>query len=751
MRYLKYVVVPLCAATLWSAGAAGQGRTIADPPGADTLSKRAIAESLKVLDRLNSTVRDKPTDAAAWYRRGMVAFALATRASKLDDGAIGLDYNKLRTTGSESLLRATELDSANANYMAALTRFRATDQLMGNRTSGACNADLDYWRTEPDTAIRVKRMLNMAVKCWLDFDGYENRAQSGFVETPTATMSRANAKGVGGAALSAPKSVVDAAHRGAGAAPPQAIMQRAIDTVTMKLIELPFDVAGEADYMRAMTLASEAYRIAPDSERAYQFLAMLALSRDKWADLEAVSAVRVRRDPKDTWAAFALVLARYRLHPSRTKAASFDSLLARLSPAERARLDRFERIMRPSQVPAVQRVDPAAKAQNEKATWLLAQPLWSLETADPRTEFLARVIYADLRWTLPDGSIRGADTDRGDIYIRYGPPNRKLGFADPSGQPVMYEFWLYKSDLMFAFYKSFHTGKAKFMGGDIALFEELKEVEPARWDNIATARIDSMPTQLARFRSGDDSVEAFFSTRAPMETLALSGVGNVASVAHFWLYGLDSPTAIVDSLPLGKTGRVQWTRRIGAGSYYYRLESVIPGTLVASRASAGMTMGHDPSSGFAMRGFGLSDVLLSTKITATSARRWNDFQPEPVLGAVPPGAEIGLVWETYEIGQSDGSARYEVAVSIERVRSRAGRIAAEIVNRTAAAIGIDRSDDKLAMKFEREVPYAATIADNININLGDTPLGTYLLTVQVTDRVSKRTASRTINLTISDK
>jgi hypothetical protein len=81
----------------------------------------------------------------------------------------------------------------------------------------------------------------------------------------------------------------------------------------------------------------------------------------------------------------------------------------------------------------------------------------------------------------------------------------------------------------------------------------MKEWVPARWDNIASSRIDSMPSQLARFRSGADTVEVFLATRAPMEALRLVGMENVTPRAHLWLYGLDSPAAFIDSVPVGNS------------------------------------------------------------------------------------------------------------------------------------------------------------------------------------------------------
>jgi GWxTD domain-containing protein len=421
-----------------------------------------------------------------------------------------------------------------------------------------------------------------------------------------------------------------------------------------------------------------------------------------------------------------------------------------LGSAETARLDRFERIMRPRDVRGFQQMEGQAREVMVRSSWLLADPLWSVQNAEPRTEFLARIAFADIRWSL-DEERRGADSDRGDIYIRYGPPNQVLGWLSETNQ-VMITFWVYNAGLAFAFDKQLHYGTARFNRHDTdnAVVERAKEWQPARWDNIATSRIDSMATQIVRFRSGPDSVEVSLNTRAPVETFQLASV-EATPRANLWLYGLSAPTAFLDSVDVGATGRLQWTRKLPAGEYYYRVESMIPSTAVAGRTAGGIAMGPDSTSGFAMRGFGLSDVLLATHVrSGATARRWIDFDPEALLGNLKRGGEISLVWETYELGERNGEARYEVAVTIDRGTSRVGRIAAEIIGRVAGAVGVRRTDDRLALSFERAVPHSNTVPDAITISLGDTPAGSYTLILTITDRVSGRVVQKVNALTIEN-
>jgi hypothetical protein len=122
-----------------------------------------------------------------------------------------------------------------------------------------------------------------------------------------------------------------------------------------------------------------------------------------------------------------------------------------------------------------------------------------------------------------------------------------------------------------------------------------------------------------------------------------------------------------------------------------------------------------------------------------------------MVSTVVKRGQIALVWENYELGADRGGAQYTVAITIERQRSLAGRIAAQIVGRVGAVVGIDRTEDAVTMRYERAVPFAPVLVENIAVGLGDTPVGRYRLTVAVTDAVSGRTTARTLELTVSDR
>jgi hypothetical protein len=292
---------------------------------------------------------------------------------------------------------------------------------------------------------------------------------------------------------------------------------------------------------------------------------------------------------------------------------------------------------------------------------------------------------------------------------------------------------------------------------DPDVVRETLERTPNRWDNIALVRLDSMPTQVARFRATPDSVDVFIATFAQVQRMR-DAMGIDAPVrGAFWMYGLDTNDSLRTTRLVPADGEMRWTPRVSAGRYYYRVEVTADGALVGGRATNSMQMGQDLSTGFATSGFGISDVLLSTSTGDNAqARRWSDLTVRPVLDGLVRAGELALVWENYDFGNAGNVARYQVAIHLERADQRApgvaGRVAAQIVGGVANLIGIQRRDEpnRVVFEFDREVAHRSTLLDHVTLSLGETEPGPYTLTVIVTDRVSGRVASRSTSISVRE-
>jgi hypothetical protein len=275
---------------------------------------------------------------------------------------------------------------------------------------------------------------------------------------------------------------------------------------------------------------------------------------------------------------------------------------------------------------------------------------------------------------------------------------------------------------------------------------------PAIWDNTQLLHIDSIPVQTARFRAGADSLDVYFATRPPIDAIRRASDVVAAPTSHFWLVDSTRAVRIRDSTHAVSPGLSTFTRRMTRGDYTFRVEAGADGSLLAARAAGTVAANPDPTTGFPLRGFGMSDVLLATQIgdRSGSATRWSSVTVTPLVGALARDAQLGLLWENYEFGDRSGSASYHVVVTIQRERARAGRIAAQVVRSLGGVVGRAASQDRVTFKYDRLAAATPVIVDEVTLSLGGTPPGSYWLTVEVSDDVTGRTTTRATRIVISE-
>lgn len=708
--------------------------------GAAALDPKAVTDSLAVLRDLEQRVRgaDK-SNGDTWHRLGMVAWALSERAAA-PAAPRGLDANRLSRQADTSLRIAAQLAPTKPWYTLIVGRYLLASKMALTRSSagGFFEQANSLARKGTDSMMIAETAIELGRTHWRKYDALANRR----IELiPGGALSAIN---------DAMMPTVIAPAADTKLVFDMKAIRAALETNTQAL---PPNVTGESDFKKAGDLFREAYAIAPTSPRAFRSLAMHLVDREQWQELEALASGHIRIAPWDAWAWMTSGLAAHRLGKSAAATAAFDSARSFLGNAELARLDNITRVTAPGDTSKMVRGTPGERAVLQRFFWVFADPVWSRSGNEARVEFLARITYAELRWTVDEMRVRGADTDRGNIYVRYGPPaiTAVVG-PDPNAMNAEVSWlWVYPSSKIFEFRGPAGYATALTPPGDIDIVYRQTREAPVRWDNLADIKIDSMPTQMARFRAGADSVDLYFAAQAPVDSIRLSSdVGDLNS--HVWLLSFAAATVVHDSAALAPKGAVGWKRRVRAGGYIFRAEASTQGSLRAGRSTSTIDGSLTAASGLTGSGFGVSDLLLATTAEprGPTARRWSDLDITPTAGAISRSGSVALVWENYEFGQRDGNAQYDVAVTLTRERTRTGRIAANIVGALASVARIDRGADSYTATFDRTVPHAAAFADHIALTLGETPLGTYTLTLTVTDKVTGQKATRTARFLIRD-
>jgi len=701
--------------------------------GADTLSAAAIAESLAVLKQLRTHLSRNKQDAAAWYRRGMIAWALYDR-DRVKGGAPGLDWTLLGREADLAIRTADAIEPTNIRYQLSKGQFFLGTGLITMRVQSYMVFDhaLENARESGDSLLHAEAAVEMGRVHWRRYD------PANFGAVPASVRDRARSL-VSDSALSRALLAHDPYLPDRSQPYTRRSLRQARELLIAEFNDPENGFDGEYDYGRAEQYFQEAFTTMRSYSRGYRQLAMLLAERARWPELAGHARMRVEVAPDDAWAWMSLGLAAHRSGDARNAEMAFTNGLAAMDSLERGRLDHLARVLRPREVDGFARLSTTDRATADRFYWRSADPLWSDDGAEPRTEFLARVTYAELRWTVDELLKRGADSDRGNVHIRYGPADSRLRGTGGG------ESWWYDFARMGFHFTSAPTFATAYFSNP-AYAANMMDSVPARWDNIADVRIDSLPVNVARFRAVQDSVDVFFAARLPIEEIreASDVAGPVRT--SFWLLrnGLDQ--VVHSSLPDTGGFLRSWTQRASTDDYLFRLEARAEGSLVAARSQSQLITGTDPATGFATTGFGISDVLFASSVTPPpgTPARWREMTFTPLAGPVVGDKQLSLIWENYDFTERDDAAEFDVAITIRRERTAVGRITARILG---GVTGREMSD-RVELVYDRRVPHAPTVVEHITISLDDTPTGTYLLSLQVTDRASGRSASRTVRIAV---
>ncbi|HYV96244.1 MAG TPA: GWxTD domain-containing protein, partial [Gemmatimonadaceae bacterium] len=542
---------------------------------------------------------------------------------------------------------------------------------------------------------------------------------------------------------------------------PKRPMKYIREAITTQTVPMP----GEGgDIERAEALFREAYDAAPTNPRAVRHVAMIFAERSDWRGLEQFAKRHLAQTPWDAWGWLSLGLASHRLGNVGAASAAFDSAMALLAGSERSRLDRLDRVLSPQDTSKAVRGTDAERAAYQRLYWAMADPVWSRNGNSSKTEYLARVTFAELRWTVDELHVRGADTDRGDVFIRYGPPEIVASFAPGvsatsdgadggaiGNSSSVSTVWVYGTDLAFVFVGQPTFATARTPPADVHLADQLMQAQPVRFDNVPRPTVDSLLTQLARFRGGRDSVDVFVAANIPASAIRASQTVAGIVQGDVWFMTGNATITYHDSTNLTADGMHTWQHRVAPGGYLYRVQAAADAATRAARSTGVIDAASVTADPFAIHGTAISDVLLASSATAPPAgSRWNAVKVDPIVGGVAHGGSLSLVWENYEFGARGTSAEYTIAVSLVQQKGTLGRISAAVLGGLASAARINRGDDRMTISFDRTVAHSAAFADMVTIGLNDTPSGNYLLTLQITDRVTGKVMTRTRPLIIRE-
>ncbi len=720
-----------------------QGAADSDMARANRLVEDAVrlasrGDTAAALDRLEQATKLASGLAEAHYRRGM----LLARQSGTDLA----DMFKRRRAQS-ALARAIRIDGGNPHYFLELGRLRLKQGFMRLGAQRLFNRALRAARQRGDPAVVAEIEGELG-------DIYFRRYQAlGHRHMITGDVFRFDTREALGSTNYAREflesrshAIPDAGeldlrqaeeHYRAGVA-----AWNGHDQATAGLLGILYDGRRYEEYHeRARSFA----RAAPDNPRAHLFAG----------------------------------LGLWQLGRGREATRAFRRALDMMPAADRARVTNLSVIMRRSNAEAYGELTSADRAEYNRIYWSANDPLKLTEENEHLLEHLARVAYTEIRFSAPELHMRGWESDRGVIYIRYGPPpviatfppgTSQMGaLTDPIGEggrgvvtgDVMATgrittVWFYpERNLRFVFYGPPGYNFARFAGEFQAYAQETRSVLPVIYDNVPVdAALDSVAIQTAAFRATDttSATELVIFAGLPLRRMT-EGVDLDEGPLESGLFVTDLLERSIDEQRRSETvvfhAERQFEQRtfvsyLLPGEYRYRVEARQPTTRRAARGAARVVIET-----FDRPIFMLSDVVLADRVApredAPGGRGAFFMDPNPAM-TYAPGDEVHLYWEMYNLTpDSTGAVSYRAAVVITVQSLERRGFGANIVGGIADAIGTSaKGDDQVTLSYE----VSDVLGDRdrlpgwVAIDLSDAPNAVYILELVITDQQTGQTATR---------
>jgi len=429
--------------------------------------------------------------------------------------------------------------------------------------------------------------------------------------------------------------------------------------------------------------------------------------------------------------------------------------------------------------------------------WRSKDPLFSTPVNERALEQYRRFAYVTWRFAVPNMGLRGWETHRGRVYLRYGEPLESETQAeelrakmDPVVDPsavwlplhdiasdllfLPKETWFYE-DMAFTFGGGMTSGNMKLWPSDsedyvdsIGDFERLAELVPESKRVVGGRRVIDMEAAWYRFEGSGGEGELIPVARLPDMPLSDLRPSSEGTLFPIDLIIMDEAwqEITLDSQNLHVGGRGLRRTDIWVGDAVSLPDSV--GTPAATYAAVELVpSGSGPA--FASRdtlewwpagGLRTSSLVVATNVQDVDrASAWpigthfvrsgQAILPRPT-GRFELNEPIYLYFETYDLSRDEvGATSYQVALTVTSLRERG--ILAPVVDAFGRLLGRRAQEGSVTLLFDRGGIQTRTQERLRIVFPPDRRADRYLVTVGVVDQVSGQQFERSVVVEISSK
>jgi GWxTD domain-containing protein len=471
----------------------------------------------------------------------------------------------------------------------------------------------------------------------------------------------------------------------------------------------------------------------------------------------------VRAAPSAPEAFLALGLGLHRAGNTDEAQGAFEYAMSLMTPEDRADFDNIARIMTKEMEERYASLSPDEQAEFRRRFWRQADPLFLTPANEFRLEYMARMAYADIRFGMPEYGLRGWETDRGLIYVRYGEPARKATFApstSSTGNPYaigkVTTVWSYgREGPVFVFRQNPGYRNATFADDFRFYADDYRSVRPAVMASPSIPTPFELPMQVARFRGPGGALDIEVHSLVPRDRLSENAaVVNGEVELGLFVQNEDAIEIIRETRSelvefRSDSAAPQWIEgwRVTLPQAKHYLVGVEAREPITWRAAAGRALVEARS--FPAGELAVSDLLL--------AREVEPLRPEPVGRAdfriapnpamrYRPGEPVALYFEIYNLlpdAEQFASYEIELVVTVEEIE-REGPALARIIGELADKWGLTQEGaDAAQLRFRKEAHVRARdmVPEFFTVQFTDAPPGRYRLALTVRDRNAERTVT----------
>ena len=477
----------------------------------------------------------------------------------------------------------------------------------------------------------------------------------------------------------------------------------------------------------------------PDHAQAARGLLALLHRQTRFEDMAEEARRLIEVNPDDPYAHIFLGLAFYESLEWSAARDAFDTGLALMSPGERAPYDDVSFLLSENDRASYRQLELEQAREYERILWAKSDPLFLIPENERQMEHIARVTYAELAFGDPERRLPGWSSDRGQVFIRYGPPQNIWMLPEDARPDVngRWIFWNYRLEVpSFIFFRQ--TGYTRvdfdFYANTGQYLRQVGETEATTtFASRAVDRWTEIPAQIARFRgAAPGQVEVLTFLRAEPDSFNLFEGDSVRIGMFIFNRGYGDSASVGHAVKAEDTGNVLFTFELPRGTFEYSLEGLAAGSRVAARNRGTIT-----AVPVSRTGLSTSDIVLAGGVTPRVERPggWRDF----AIGAsrdlvFDAEDDIHVYLELYGLAiDFTGSAEYTVEVTMQDAERRG--VGARLLRSLGNLIG--GGEGESTVRFIRNVePVDGVVPEYFSVSAEEAGEGMHRLVIAITDRTT---------------